>query len=41
VQGIGASSVLINPRHAFAFGAAVASGLLLLQLMRTGANRSS
>jgi diguanylate cyclase (GGDEF)-like protein len=31
VQGIGASSVLINPRHAFAFGAAIASGLLLLQ----------
>lgn len=31
MQGIGASSVLINPRHAFAFGAAIASGLLLLQ----------
>jgi len=31
VQGIGASSVLINPRHAFAFGAAIATGLLLLQ----------
>jgi diguanylate cyclase (GGDEF)-like protein len=31
VQGIGVSSVLINPRQAFAFGAALASGLLLLQ----------
>jgi diguanylate cyclase (GGDEF)-like protein len=31
VQGIGASSVLINPRHAFAFGAAIATSLLLLQ----------
>jgi diguanylate cyclase (GGDEF)-like protein len=31
VDGIDASSVLINPRHAFAFGAALASGLLLLQ----------
>lgn len=31
MQGIGASSVLINPRQAFAFGAAIASGLLLLQ----------
>jgi diguanylate cyclase (GGDEF)-like protein len=31
VGGIDASSVLINPRHAFAFGAALASALLLLQ----------
>ena len=31
MQGIDVSSVLINPRHAFAFGAALASGLLLLQ----------
>jgi len=31
VDGIDASSVLINPQHAFAFGAALASGLLLLQ----------
>ena len=31
MDGIDASSVLINPRHALAFGAAMASGLLLLQ----------
>jgi diguanylate cyclase (GGDEF)-like protein len=31
VQGIGAASVLINPRQAFAFAAAIATGLLLLQ----------
>jgi diguanylate cyclase (GGDEF)-like protein len=27
----GSSAILVNPRHAFAFGAALASGLLLLQ----------